>query len=253
MTALPITLALVLHVALCWVSFTAYRRSTLLLTGVMIFLWGWLVSHSTLGSLNWLLLSGLLTLEAIFLVFTNIIKRDSWRFASILHPAMLPFAVAACFWPTQAGEVYNTSALLYGHLITGVIGFSGFATAALAAVVVLVRMAYLEAHASSTFSEKLPSLQTAEKIESYALWVAAAFVMLTLTFGELRSIELAGHVTFLKKGATYLLLLITLLLLVARAYGGMWGRGAARLTLIVFVISAFLMFGHRVYLASSIS
>lgn len=253
MTALPITLALVLHFALCWVSLTTYRRSTMLLTGIMIFLWGWLVSQSTLGSMNWLLLSGLLSLEAVFLVLANIIKRDSWRFAAVLHPAMLPFAVVACLWPAQAGDMYGTSVLLYGHLITGVIGFSGFATAALAAVIVLVRMAYLEAHASSTFSEKLPSLQTAEKVESYALWIAAAFVMLTLTFGELRSIELAGQVTFLKKGATYLLLLITLLLLVARAYGGMWGRGAARLTLIVFVISAFLMFGHHVYLASSMS
>lgn len=248
MTASFSIIALGLHIALCALSLTRYRGVTMLLAGAMVILWGWLSTQTAMGSLTWLLLTGLLSLEVIFVLLTNLMRRDSWRFAAVLHPAMLPFAAAACLWPAESLQTLTASGLLFGHLITGVVAFGGFATAALAALVVLVRMSYLEAHATSAFSEKLPSLQTAEKWESHALWIAAAFVLLTLTFGELRSLEIDGHVTFLKKGVTYLLLLVTLLLLVARSYGGMWGRAAARLTLIIFVISAFLMFGHRLYL-----
>lgn len=218
-----------------------YERTSIALSSFMMLLTALSLQAVSFASLPWFILMALVLLQFIYGLWALWGVATAWRMNLFLQPLLLPWYLFVATSQQNVALTDNPWTML--HLLLGVWSFAVLGLATLAAFVVITRFAYLKAQASSGFSERLPSLQAAERGEFIFLCLGTFLLAAALAAGEL-SPQLGVTGLEAKKTLAYILLGILVVICAALMRKTLWGKLAARLILLIFPLIVLITFGR---------
>jgi len=185
----------------------------------------------------WLALGGV---QVSFVVFTFFGGQNLWKISALVQPLMLPFMFLAAFGGTtglHAGFLV-AGIWLQAHVVGAIIANGVLAMAGVFAFAIMTRQAYLKAHATSAFVEKLPPLDILERAQTAALYIGAAFLTLAVLAGAAATHEAYGVWAQwgVKNISTLLMLVLVVVLIVGKQVCGVRGRHGAQVMMAIYFL-----------------
>lgn len=231
---MTMTLFLIGLLALCLLPWRAKGRLAALMLGVLVLMVQVLgMAHMPPGYLSlpgslWLMATGVLA--GALLAFMPRWPQG-WRVSLLAMPLALVYALLALLAQLKGSDVHVLQAVwLRVHIWAGIAAASVFTLAASSAALVLTRIGYLKARATSAFSRLLPGLEDAEALQTFYMALGALFLLVALLAGGLARQQLGesfwGHDG--KSLLTYGVFAWVLALLAAHQAFGQRGRRAAQ-------------------------
>ena len=242
--------AVALQVALFYLAWWRPQRAVLLLLGsVQSLLCLQLAGVSdfpvwvfNLSTALWLTVGGA---QLFYVLFALPKGAELWRIAAIAQPCMLPFVLLAAGLAGRAeAPLLIEDSMLRLHILSATLAYGLFTVAAVCAFVVYTRESYLKAHATSSFVQKLPSLQIAEKGQQAALLCGVLMLLPAVVAGVWEQASWLAPVW--KSLVAYVLLIAATLLVVLRQWFGLRGSTAGLLVLVLYALLIVAFLGTRV-------
>ncbi len=201
----------------------------------------WLLNMKTI---LWLVVGAAQIFYVFFALFGG---KELWKISIITQPLLFPFTVLAAYVPVSGahtGVVVETF-WLQGHIISATIAYGILTMAGLFAFAIVTRQAYLKARATSSFVEKLPSLEILERAQTAALWFGLISLFVAIIAGSVVTYDSTGSLFLLhwKSLLTLLTFILVVLLLIGKRVCGVRGRQGAQVVLMIYFLVIIMFLG----------
>jgi ABC-type uncharacterized transport system permease subunit len=177
------------------------------------------------------------------------VHRPLVRLAILMQPVFFVLAAVAAVLPSDTLVQGAASPLLKAHIYSAVLAYGVLTLAAFCAFAVFTREAYLKAHARSSFSDRLPTLATADRAQTLLLVVGQVLLGLALLAGAFYQHGQTGvwfepTVKTVLTSATFALMCVVL---AARLWLGARGGRLAQAMLLAYLVMVVGVMGHKVW------
>lgn len=174
-------------------------------------------------------------------VAASLLSANLWRLTVLLMPYLILLALLATVWsgvPSGTVLASEVDVWLQLHIVSSVATYALSTIAAMAAAAVYLKERDLKLKRGSRLARLLPAVTQAEALQIRLLSIAEAVLLLGIVSGMARGYVVDGHLLSLdhKTLLSFIAFALIGVLLLLQWRSGIYGKQAARLVLMVYLL-----------------